>query len=209
MLRMMGTLQNEAGALFVTLTYPGEWPGEWERWKRDLDVFLHRLKRKYPAAGVVWKLEPQLRGAPHFHLLVFGVEFIPKDWLKRAWWEVVGSGSVWHREYGAHVDRVRDAKGVRSYTAKYLAKVPVAGLLEASGVDWSKVGRWWGVRWPGCIPWADCVTLHVTHRQAAKLLRVLRHYLRRVAGVRLRPGLPSASAFLDGGMFLSAIPRLL
>lgn len=209
MLRLMGTLQNGAGALFVTLTYPAEWPGEWARWKRDLDVFLHRLKRKYPGAGVVWKLEPQARGAPHFHLLVFGVEFIPKEWLKAAWADVVDSGDELHRKHGAYVERVRDAKGVRSYTAKYLAKVPVAGLLEASGVDWSKVGRWWGVRWAECIPWADRVLLPLNDRQACRLFRVLRRYLERVAGVKLRPGCPSVSAFLDGGMFLSAIPRLL
>ena len=35
-------------ALFVTLTYPGEWPKAWERWKRDIDTFGKRLRRQYP-----------------------------------------------------------------------------------------------------------------------------------------------------------------
>lgn len=209
MLREMAKVRNDASALFLTLTYPAEWPTEWGRWKRDLDVFCRRLHRKFPTVGVVWKLEPQVRGAPHFHLLLFGVDFIPKGWVKRAWFEVVGSGDELHLKHGAHIDRVRDARGIRSYASKYLGKVPLPDLLAVSGVDWSQVGRWWGVRYPDNIPWADCLRLHVNDRQAAKVLRVLRHYLERVAGIRVRPGLVSLSAFYDGALFASALPRLL
>lgn len=60
--------------LFVTLTDPGVWPGDARRWKRDLNVWLARLKRAQPDAWAVWKVEPQMLGAPHYHLLVFGVD---------------------------------------------------------------------------------------------------------------------------------------
>ena len=90
--------------IFVTLTYPGE---EWERFggrkeevKRHLDTFHHWLSYHYPAAVVIWRLEFQKRGAPHFHLLVFGVEFIDCLWWPTSgtrWW-ARGRGPTWRRE---------------------------------------------------------------------------------------------------------------
>ena len=127
--------------LFVTLTYPGEWPGDPLRWKRDLDTWLHRLRRAFPAAWAVWRLEPQRRGAPHYHMLVFGLPKLPREWLSRTWFEVVGSGDERHLRAGTQVQRVDSWRRVIGYAAKYLAK-EVAALPGA----WQEgVGRWWGV----------------------------------------------------------------
>jgi hypothetical protein len=128
------------GLLFVTLTYPRAWPGSWSTWKRDLDAMLKRFRRKFPAFGAVWKLEPQKRGAPHFHLLAVGVPFIAKAWLSEAWYDVVGSRDPRHLAAGTQVQLARSHRGVVSYAAKYTAK---AQLLPPS---WQAgVGRWWGV----------------------------------------------------------------
>lgn len=89
-----------SGLLFRTLTYGreyGAWDGEappvWaqdpKRWKRDLDAFGKRVRRKFPRAGCVWKLEPQQRGAPHFHLLAVGMSELAGYWLSDAWHEAV------------------------------------------------------------------------------------------------------------------------
>jgi hypothetical protein len=127
------------GMLFLTLTYPREWSGDWHRWKRDLDVFLHRVHRKFPHAGAVWKLEPQRRGAPHFHLVVCGVPHLGKAWLSRAWYEVVASGDERHLRAGTQVQAVQSHRGVISYAAKYATK----GAEAPEG--WQEgVGRWWG-----------------------------------------------------------------
>src|SRR6185312_12190428 len=37
------------GLLFVTLTYPREWPGSWPVWKHHLDTMAKRLARKFGA----------------------------------------------------------------------------------------------------------------------------------------------------------------
>jgi hypothetical protein len=128
------------GLLFVTLTYPRAWPGSWPTWKRQLDTVLKRLRRKFPAFGAVWKLEPQRRGAPHFHILVVGVPFIAKAWLSRAWYEVVRSGDTRHLAAGTQVQLARSHRGVVSYAAKYTAK------RQDLPPDWQEgVGRFWGV----------------------------------------------------------------
>ena len=128
--------------LFVTLTYPGA--SEWNtidraRFKRDLDGFLKRLRRAVPAAHGIWKLEPQKRGAPHYHLLVWGVSFLPIAQLSRMWWEVVGSDDEANLKNGVHIVRAESWRGVAFYAAKYVAKV-----VRKLPRGWTEPGRWWG-----------------------------------------------------------------
>lgn len=125
--------------LFVTLTYPRRYPGSWPIWKAQLANWWKRLKRRCPQASVTWKLEPQDRGAPHYHLIITGVPFLAKAWLSRSWYQVVGSKDLRHLAAGTQVQRVKRYRGVLSYAAKYTAK---AQQLPA---DWQDgVGRWWG-----------------------------------------------------------------
>lgn len=79
--------------LFVTLTYPGlEEFGDWETWKSHLDTLLKWLRRYSKGRGsAIWKLEAQLRGAPHFHLIIFGVPFLPWQAVACRWAEIVAS----------------------------------------------------------------------------------------------------------------------
>jgi len=128
------------GILFITLTYPNDWPGQWATWKRQLDTWLKRLRRRLPAAAGVWKLEPQVRGAPHFHLLLVGAPFLAKAWLSETWYDVVGSHDPKHLAAGTNVQLANSHRGVLAYAAKYTAKHQE---LPASWRD--GVGRWWGV----------------------------------------------------------------
>ena len=67
--------------VFVTLTYPNAFPGEHEVFKRHLDNFGQRLRRRWPSAAFIWKLEFQTRKsganqgkvAPHYHLFLYNV----------------------------------------------------------------------------------------------------------------------------------------
>src|SRR5690606_1419342 len=60
----------------VTLTYPRHWPTDPRSWKKHLDAWRKRMQRAWGRLPAVWKLEPQRRGAPHFHLLVV----VPASW---------------------------------------------------------------------------------------------------------------------------------
>lgn len=153
--------------LFVTLTYPGQWPGSWRVWKGHLRAMVMRLDRRYPGIQLVWRLEFQERGAPHFHLLVFNVERIDIDWLSRAWFEVVGSGDLRHLAAGTQVQRVQSWRGVLYYVGKYMAKTAAVSFAT---------GRVWGVI--GGLP-VVLVVIPVSLCQFYRLRRVLRGWLER------------------------------
>ena len=131
-------------ALFVTLTYPREWVDDWKLWKRHLQAFLKRVGREYPQAAVLWKLEFQKRGAPHFHFFVFGVRFIPYETIAQWWFEVVGSGDKAHLKAGTEIRRVQNRRKALFYVAKYMAK--------RGEEDERYTGRVWGVRGKKWLP---------------------------------------------------------
>jgi hypothetical protein len=188
MLQFLQTIDREKCGmpLFVTLTYPGEWPGDPRRWKRDLDVWLARLKRAHLAAWAVWRLEPQRRGAPHYHLLVFGLQMLAKEWLSRTWFEVVGSGDDRHLRAGTQVQRVESWRRVIGYAAKYLAK-EVSELPKA----WRNgVGRWWGIHRRKLAP-REAMEVELQGPAYFRVRRVLR---RRIGG----PGVSGRRFWADG-----------
>lgn len=174
--------------LFITLTYPGEWSHDARVWKRDLDKFGKRFARKYPKAACVWKLEPQpKRKAPHYHGIVTGVRFIDREWLSKAWYEVVGSRDNRHRRAGTQVQLVQSHRGVISYAAKYTAKP------QALPADWQEPGRWWGVigRDNLGIEW---VWAGLTERQFWAATRIVRGLItRRATAVARAPPRPCHS----------------
>jgi hypothetical protein len=157
--------------MFVTLTYPSEYPSDAREWKRHLDVFDKRLRRKFPKVGYFWKLEPQKRGAPHYHLMVWGVEYLELFmFVAGTWYEVVNSGDEKHLRAGTRVEMVRSWRGVMAYASKYLGKV------QDLPAGWNYPGRFWGCR--GAIPWAELISKSVTDREAARFMRYMRRFMR-------------------------------
>ncbi len=128
------------GLLFITLTYPRDYPGDWQVWKAQLNHVLIKARRKFPRLGGTWKLEPQDRGAPHFHLLTVGVPFLAADWLRWTWSRILQPGIGPPRNVRIDIQLAKSHRGVVSYASKYVAK---AQRLPA---DWQDgVGRWWGM----------------------------------------------------------------
>ena len=209
-LQKMAMLIRSVLPLFVTLTYPSEYSTDYTQWKKHLDTWCKRLHRRYPAAGLIWRLEAQKRGAPHYHLLIFGLELTPdvRQWIAQSWFEVVKSGDPKHLVYGVDCQPVRSARGVRSYVGKYIAKVQAP--IEGCGVDWSKVGRWWGVRYTENLPWSEVFGGDgLTYREAAVLMRYLRRYLKG-QGVKVNSSLPGMSVYVnEPKRWIEVLDRLL
>lgn len=214
LMRRFAKLRSDARPLFLTLTYPGEFSVDSAIWKNDLDKFAMRFHRRFPGGAFVWRLEPQRRLAPHYHLLVYGVPFSGDTglWFKEAWFGCVGSGDERHLAYGVHVEPLRSARGVRSYVSKYIAKKQTAvdvDVADPDYVDWSKVGRWWGVRFGENLPESELFSgSGLTDFQSVKLLRAMRGFLRS-GGRRISGCLSGLTMFTEAPMqWLDAIDRL-
>lgn len=152
---LLGSINQAASPrlpLFITLTYPKIFPTDRATIKGHLDTWLKRLRRAHPTCAVIWKLEYQRRGAPHFHILLFNVVWLDRHWLARAWFQVVDSGDPLHLKAGTRVEFIRSWKGVMHYASKYVAKV--VGLPD--GCD---PGRFWGVAGRGFLPIVLAVAL--------------------------------------------------
>jgi hypothetical protein len=113
--------------IFMTLTYPGEYPKDPELCKRHLKALRKRLQREYGAFAAFWRLGVQRRGAWHFHLLLFvGPSFGPIDELRRfistSWYEVTGKVSEGHLRAGTRVETIRKWQEATSYVERYMAK---------------------------------------------------------------------------------------
>ena len=179
--------KGEAGLpSFVTLTYPGDdYSHDSKTWKRDLDTLFKRMKRKFPLSSAIWKLEPQKRGAPHFHLLVWGVnddrvmaDLHLMQWLPAVWHTIVGSSQAAHLVRGVLVKSVWSWGGIQSYLSKYMSKLPDGELSS----DWEYPGRWWGVFSSANIPWGTCVRIPLPLAESKIMIRRLRKY----AGIKGR-----------------------
>lgn len=191
---------------FVTLTCPDDFPSPRE-FKDYLDTFFKRFTRRFPEGGMIWKLEPQKRGAPHAHILAWGVDlgdlmiFTPQ-----AWFEIAGGGDpkhlAWHWGRCGHgnkhcVQKVQSFQGVRFYASKYLSKTFVT-----AGWDKLWTGRYWGVIAPANIPFGELCELVVTRQKAVQIMRYQRRFSRPQKGkgkkiYRIKGDRRSLSIFCD------------
>lgn len=204
LLELIATVKRDAELpCFVTLTYPSEFPTV-ERAKRDLKVFLQRLDRRFSMAGYIWKLEPQQRGAPHYHLLVWGVDVVYLlSWVVENWYDIAGNGDRNHYLFHAGllgnspcVQQVRSFRGVWSYAAKYLGKT-----FEVAqwGTKWT--GRFWGVGNRKNIPLGEVIKIEVDHKKVVELMR----YQRRYMDMRKRKNLNSLKTFCDADQWINKV----
>src|SRR5688500_6044329 len=129
--------------IFVTLTYPGEYPQDPVVCKRHLKALRKRLQREYGSFAAFWRMGIQQRGAWHFHLLLFvGPSIGPVRELRRfissSWYEVTGKVSEGHLRTGTHVEAVKRWKQATSYVERYMAK-------PEEFPEGLETGRIWGV----------------------------------------------------------------
>jgi hypothetical protein len=128
--------------LFVTLTYPTDYPEDHELCKKHLEAFGKRLEREYGALGTIWRMGIQRRGAWHFHLLLFippslGSVAELRYFIASSWYKVCGKVGEGHLLKGTYVEEVRTWRKATSYVEKYMAK-------EEAFPEEVETGRIWG-----------------------------------------------------------------
>ena len=122
--------------VFITLTYPENFPCNGKETKAHLNAFLQYLRRK--EIKYVWVLEFQSRGAPHYHII--GSDFIPKEELSQRWYKIVGSGDEKHLKAGTGIDWIKSKGQLYGYLSNYIKKLEQK--IPPEGFE--KVGRFWG-----------------------------------------------------------------
>lgn len=194
-----------AGSIgMVTLTWPGEFPAPGAA-KVCLVAWIARLRRAWGRVPLFWKLEPQVRGAPHFHLLVFWGQTISEaedkrrvEWCSRAWYDLAGGGDCKH--LAVHLGQlgnrpchevVKDWNQVLRYAGKYVGKPVEDYDVEDEWLSgaWRWPGRWWGVRHAEGLP-RRIVERDVPLAVAYQVKRVLRRYVEHQSLGRCRIVLP-------------------
>jgi hypothetical protein len=157
--------------IFVTLTYPKQYPEDPELCKRHLKALRKRLQREFGTFAAFWRLGIQKRGAWHFHLLLFvGPSFGPIDKLRRfistSWYEVTGKVSEGHLHAGTRVETVKRWKEATSYLERYMAK-------SEEFPEGLQTGGIWGVWNEELLP-VQWETVEVNLRDAFSITRIYR-----------------------------------
>ena len=203
MAMIAGVRRDAPLPMFITLTYPEVFPDP-KTSKRHLDTFFKRFKRAFPAGGSIWKLEPQQRGAPHFHIMTWGCDLLQvMQFVPQAWFEIAGSNDqkhlMWHcGELGNQhcVQQVRKFEGVRSYASKYLGKT-----FEVAGWQGRWTGRYWGVINRGAVPLGELVRSDLTRHKAIEVIR----YQRRFASLKKFSNNKSLTIFCDVDQWINKL----
>jgi hypothetical protein len=155
--------------IFVTLTYPHEYPQDPVLCIGHLKALRKRLQREFKSFAAFWKMGVQTRGAWHFHLLLFvGPSIGPISELRRfissSWYEVTGKVSEGHLRAGTHVEVVKKWKQATSYVERYLAK-------PEEFPEGLETGRIWGIWNEELLP-VRWETVEVSLRDAFKIRRI-------------------------------------
>jgi hypothetical protein len=162
--------------IFVTLTYPKQYPEDPVLCKNHLKSLRKRIQREYGSFAAFWRLGIQRRGAWHFHLLlIIGPSIGSIGELRRfissAWYEVTGKVSVGHLRTGTRVEAVKKWKQVTSYVERYMAK-------PEEFPEGLQTGRIWGIWNKELLP-VRWETAQVSLRDAFRMRRIYRRLARR------------------------------
>ena len=127
--------------------------------KEFLRTFMKRLYRQFSKVAVIWRMEYQKRGVPHFHLILYNCPYIDKVWIQTQWGEIISQATPFTR-----IERIKSYKHLMSYASKYAAKVDDAGFNRGAYLSTGKnreaygeesPGRVWGVWHKNNLPMAE------------------------------------------------------
>lgn len=175
MARLVATVNatNVYFSSMLTLTYPRLYPKDGRQIKEAMNNFLQML-RDLEWGNYLWFLEFQVRGAPHFHVLLETKTISPQmrirvaetwvghyskaDWFSdqasfeavrtdRCHWELMSKTLAKAYYFVLRPETwevLRDRDGARKYTTKYAAKEYQKEVPK----DFKGVGRFWGCSRP-------------------------------------------------------------
>ena len=173
----MPGLPDHWSPVFFTFGPPRPLPGPRES-KALLRAWARRCVRRWPSFSFHWKLEPQERGVPHFHLCIYGIDLTPENlaFMRDSWHEIAGRGQSAHVQRGFDAELVESGSTkARDYLAKYVSKDGALTLNpDVGSYAGSSPGRFWGVFNDKFIPYAKPKFLQVPAELSVVVLRILK-----------------------------------
>jgi len=145
MLLLLNRCDYNCRVTFLTLTFHSS-PTISES-NRAFKAFVKVLKRRGENVSAIWRREFQpLRGAVHFHLLVFNLPFWEQSELQTIWTRCTGEDrSI------VDIRLVHSRKHALRYVSKYIAKLPEPTPLTSlelspyqAAEEKPSIGRCWG-----------------------------------------------------------------
>ncbi len=190
---------RDVRTVHITLTYPAQYPHP-QHAKTHLFSLFKRLARDYPQANfsAVWRLEFQSRGAPHFHVIAFGLPYIPQKDLFVMWGDIIGSVEP----PSVHINLLRSSRQTMYYVSKYVAKKPEGGstcfniepyltaegeFINPSDGEVAPIGRYWGVHNRADLPFAPRIAGQIPQFSEFQLKQFKARALMAWQGVQFRP----------------------
>lgn len=151
------------GIFWVTLTAR---PEDNERFFSIFRDLKKHFTKRFPACGLVWRLEIQRRGVVHFHCLVFGPR-PAAEWLR----------NEWLRRWGGEAEKVAQCIRVCRSIAGIAAYISDMGKIRQEFLG--EGHRHWG--YVGSLPFYALLSFY-----SARGFVYLRRLIRRLAVARLR-----------------------
>ena len=124
------------------LTYHNVWPIDGREFKRQVNLFLTRLRKRYRAVHYLWVGEFQTRGCPHLHLYCsLSVTPENREFLARTWHSIADPDSADHLTWHRHPNTFTPWQ---MFTGSYLCKYLDKAHQKAIPAGFRSFGRWWG-----------------------------------------------------------------
>jgi len=101
--------------VFLTLTFTDQ--DSAVEAKRAFRRFRERLRRRFPLSSFIWRMERQLRGTVHFHVVLFNFPYVPQKTIQTWWQECTKEDTSI-----IHVKLLRGKRRVFYYISKYCGK---------------------------------------------------------------------------------------
>ena len=144
-------------ASFITLTYPDldHFPYKKERNQHRHEFWRYvetYLGRQVPA---IWRVEYPVRKSgkwegksyPHYHLMAFGVKWIPWQKVREFWGKALNHDGKLVTE----IRRIQNERKAGHYTSKYTAKRSESSLVNVAYLN-NDSGRHWGIHRKNLLP---------------------------------------------------------
>ena len=177
--------------LFCTLTASGKDSG-WEsvsgeQWKKRLNNFLTQLRQKHLGKMQfgMWRMEYQAkRGAIHFHLVIWNVRYLDKDWVAKCWNRICCKGldadvAEKHLKAGTQVEKARGWGKTQEYFSKTMAYLAKDGKSNDAVKAVNQFGRHWGyIAKSAMMSFVESVVEKLDYEKYYACRRMILNYLR-------------------------------